>query len=185
MPTNAIVDLSDRDEHDATHRLDRVQTMPNRIAVLLLAAVLPAVSFADKAVEKALVGQNLASFEREAAVVRDGLLPGGVYGFMSDNDKARVDEKLDEMHKLLQDHGGSGGLSANDKVTLLNTQEELNALLLRNDNNRLVCERGAHTGSRIHVTTCQTYGEIMERQRRDRGTLSDIQRQPQTQRDGL
>lgn len=159
--------------------------MRNRIVVLLLAAVVPCVSFADKAVEKPVVGQNLEAFEREAAAVREGMVPGGVYGFMGDNDKIRVEKKLDEMHALLQDHAGAGGLSATDKVTLLNAQEELNALLLRNDSNRLICEHGTHTGSRIHVTTCQTYGEIMERQRRDRGTLSDIQRQPQTQRDGL
>lgn len=65
----------------------------------------------------------------------------------------------------------------------MNAQEQLNALLLQNDNNRLICERGARTGSRIQVTTCQTHGELVEREHRDRQTMGDLQRKAQSQRE--
>ena len=157
----------------------------NRYALsILFATLLPVLCYADKANEKAVTAQSLESFEKEAASVRDGMQPGGTYQFIKDADKTRVEQRLDDMHRLLQEHGGVAGLSAQDKVTLLNEQGELNALLLQNDSNRLICERGAHTGSRIHVTTCQTYGEMMERQARDQHSRDTLQRQPQTQRDG-
>lgn len=155
--------------------------MHHRLLVLLLAgAFAPSFAHADAALEKAVVGQTLERFEREAASVREGLRPEGVYGFMKDEDKRRVQTQLDQMHQLLADH--PEGLSSQDKVLLLNTQGELNALLLQNDNNRLVCENGTRTGSRIHVTTCRTHGEIVRREQHDRDALSDVQRQPQTQK---
>jgi hypothetical protein len=150
------------------------------LMVMLLLA--PALCFADKANEHPLVAQTLTSFESEAATVREGLLPGGTYSFMKDADKARVEQRLDEMHKLLQDHAAQGELSKPDKIALLNAQEALNALLLQNDSNRLICENGTRTGSRIHVTTCKTFGEIMTRQQNDQRVLSDLQKQPQNQR---
>jgi hypothetical protein len=130
---------------------------------------------------KPVVAQTLATFEREAAAVRDGMQAGGIYGYIGSDDRGRVEQRLQSMQRLLERHSGDAALPEADKVTLLNTQEELNALLLQNDNNRLECERGAHTGSRIHVTTCHTHGELMRRQRQDQGALSDLQRQPQTQ----
>ena len=131
--------------------------------------------------EKPVVAQTLADFERQAAAVRDGMQAGGTYSYMREEDKQRVEQRLGEMQHLLEQHAAQAQLAQPDKVVLINAQEDLNALLLQNDNNRLECERGAHTGSRIHVTTCHTHGELMERQRRDQGALGDLQRQPQTQ----
>lgn len=152
--------------------------------LVIALAGFPGLGHADKANERPVVAQTLEAFEREAGTVREGLQAGGTYGFMTDADRQHVEERLQAMHALLQAHAGQDTLSADDKVALLNAQEQLNALLLQNDSNRLVCERSAHTGSRIRVTTCQTYGEIMARQQRDRNTLGALQRQPQTQREG-
>lgn len=154
--------------------------LPLIAAVLGALFFLPPLAHADAAVDKAVGAQTLEQFEREAANVRAGLQPQGVYGFIKDDDRRRVETQLELMHKLLQDH--PSGLSAQDKVVLLNAQEELNALLLQNDNNRLECERGTRTGSRIHVTTCHTHGELMQRERNDRQLLGDLQKQPQNQK---
>lgn len=131
--------------------------------------------------EKPVVAQTLADFDRQAAAVRDGMQAGGTYSYIREEDKQRVEQRLTEMRQLLERHAGDAQLPQQDKVALLNAQEELNALLLQNDNNRLECEHGARTGSRIHVTSCHTHGELIERQRRDQGALGDLQRQPQTQ----
>src|SRR5262249_35021216 len=111
----------------------------------------------------------------------EGMQAGGVYSYINEGDKHRVEEHLDQMQRLLQAHSTQSELSQGDRIALFNSQEELNALLLQNDNNRLECENGTHTGSRIHVTSCKTHGERMERERRDRSALGDVLRQPQTQ----
>jgi len=165
--------------HDAV-LTERRSEMLKRCALLFALVGLPQLCMADAAIEKAVVAQNLEKFEQEAATVRQGMQGDGVYAYMSDADKRNVEKQLDAMHKLLQEH--PQGLSSQDKVQLLNTQGELNALLLQNDNNRLVCENGTRTGSRIHVTSCRTHGEIVRREQHDRQALSDVQRQPQTQK---
>jgi hypothetical protein len=109
---------------------------------------------------------------------------GGVYEHMKSADKDHVEAGLERMHKLLQDHVAQDELSQPEKVALLNMQEEVNAILLHNDSNRLICEIGTATGSRIRVKTCNTYGELMARQERDQRLLGDKQQQPQTQRAG-
>jgi hypothetical protein len=133
------------------------------------------------AVERPVVAQTLADFDKQSAAVRVGMEADGVYGYIKDDDKHRVEQRLDEMHRILQRNSAQPELPKSDRIALLNAQEELNALLLQNDNNRLECENGTRTGSRIHVTSCHTHGELMQRQRQDQGTLDDIQRQPQTQ----
>jgi hypothetical protein len=161
--------------------------MQKCIFVVSLAVLLPSLCMAGTAaapVEKPLVAQTLESFDQEAAAVRQGLEVGGVYEFMKPADRTRVETRLDEMHNLLQNHSTQGELSPQEKQTLFNTQEEINAVLLHNDNNRLICETAAPPGSRIKVNTCHTYGELMERQEKDRRALGDTQRQPQNQRSG-
>jgi hypothetical protein len=159
--------------------------MLKRLALIAMAVTLPSFCLADQAVEKRLVAQTLGSFDQEATTVRQGMQPGGVYEYMKSADKSRVETGLDQMHKLLQDHAAQAGLSPQDKVALLNAQEEVNAVLLHNDNNRLICEIAAPTRSRIRVKTCRTYGELMVRQERDQRLLGEKQQQPQTQRSGL
>ena len=150
--------------------------------VLLLAApVFCAAASKGTAKEKPVVAQTLADFDIQAAAVHEGMQPGGIYSYINDSDKRRVEQHLDEMHRILQQHATQTELSQSERVALFNSQEELNAVLLQNDNNRLECESGAHTGSRIHVTTCKTHGELMQRQRQDQSALNDLQRQPQTQ----
>ena len=159
---------------------------PSLFRPLLVVAVAALPAFCAAATngtanEKPIVAQTLADFERQAEAVRAGMQAGGVYSYIREEDQRRVEQRLTEMQHLLVQHAEQAQLPQQDKVALLNAQEDLNALLLQNDNNRLECERGARTGSRIHVTTCHTHGELMERQRRDQGALGDLQRQSQTQ----
>jgi hypothetical protein len=154
------------------------------LALVALTMLAPAFCAADAPVEKPVVAQTLESFETEAATVREGMHPGGVYGYIKPADKERVEAGLERMQKLLHDHSGQPELSREDKVALLNAQEEVNAILLQNDNNRLVCERAAPTGSRIKVTTCHTHGELAASEKHDQDLLSDRQAQPQTRCQG-
>ena len=158
--------------------------MIKRLVFVVLMAIVPVLGCADPAVEKRLDAQSLDAFDQQATAVRQGMQPGGVYEYMKQSDKTHVETGLEQMRKLLQGHATQAELSPQDKVALLNTQEEVNAVLLHNDDNRLVCEIAAPPGSRIRVKTCHTYRELMARQERDQGLLGDKQKQPQTQRNG-
>ena len=155
-----------------------------RLVVLAACVLSPGLCLSDPkglANETPVVAQKLDAFEREASAVREGMQAGGVYSYISEPDKARVEQRLDAMHKLLEDQASQSDLSTQNKVALMNDEEAVNALLLQNDNNRLECEHGARTGSRIHVTTCRTHGELMKRQQQDHDAMAEVLRKPQTQ----
>ncbi len=52
------------------------------LVLVALAILAPAFCAADAPIEKAVVAQTLESYETEAATVRDGMQPGGVYGYI-------------------------------------------------------------------------------------------------------
>src|SRR4051812_15344694 len=109
--------------------------MFRRLVIILLAAT-PMFCAADSknaANEKPVVAQTFADFELQSAAVREGMQSGGIYSYISDDDKRRVEQRLDEMHRLLQEHSTQSELSKADRIALFNSQEDLNAVLLQND----------------------------------------------------
>ena len=144
-----------------------------RCLILLGALLLSGSAFAANtpATDKPLVGQSLESFNAEAAKIREEMKPGGAYSHIQASDRGRVEARLNEMEKLLSTHSAQGDLRPEDKVHLVNAQEEVNGILHHNDNNRLVCEHVAPVGSHMPVTTCRTFGEIMEQHKSDQDYL--------------
>ena len=145
-----------------------------RCLILLGALLLSGSAFAANSPttdNKALVGQSLESFNAEAAKIREEMKSGGAYSHIQASDRGRVEARLSEMEKLLSSHAGQGDLRAEDKVHLVNAQEEVNGILHHNDNNRLVCEHVAPVGSHVPVTTCRTFGEVMEQHKSDQDFL--------------
>jgi hypothetical protein len=150
--------------------------------VFLAAALLQsgvACAAADTATEKPLVARTFDAFKQDSARIRTQMQPGGVYEHTSASDQARVEARLGDMYKLLEAHSSQAEMKEADKVALLNAQEEINGVLQHNDNNRLVCEHVAPVGSHRPVTSCQTYGQMMARQRADQKNLEDRMRTPQ------
>jgi hypothetical protein len=144
-------------------------------AMLLQAGALYAVDVA----EKPLVAKTFDAFKQDSARIHQQLQAGGQYEYTSDADKARVEARLKEMSQLLEAHSTQSEMVETDKVALANAQEEINGILHNNDNNRLVCEHVAPVGSHRPVTTCQTYGQMMARERNDQKYLQDRMRTPQ------
>jgi hypothetical protein len=144
-----------------------------RCLILLGALLLAGSAFAANtpATDKPLVGQSLESFNTEATKIRDEMKPGGAYSHIQPGDRSRVESRLAEIEKLLSTHAGQADMRAEDKVHLVNAQEEVNGILHHNDNNRLVCEHTAPVGSHVPVTTCRTFGEIMEQHKADQDFL--------------
>lgn len=101
-----------------------------------------------------------ADFDAVAADVRKEMEGGGRYAYVRPEERAKVDAGLARMRALFEQAQSVERMSGEQKITLFNAQETVNAILAQRDRDRLVCERGAQTGSRIISTRCRTYGEI-------------------------
>jgi hypothetical protein len=138
-----------------------VKLLPAFACFLLVTAAYAA---DDRVIEKPLIAQTLDGFHKESGEIRDQLRPGGRYEFVKNDDRAKIDARLATMEGILVRHASQNDLSGNDKIAMLNAQEEINGILRHNDTNRLICESRPPMGSNLPIKTCRTYGEV-ERQR--------------------
>ena len=120
-----------------------------------------------------------ASFDAVADKVRGQMVKGGRFGFVSKKEFAQVNSNLDAMEGLFAKYGDVANMNNDTKVALFNHQEVVNGILLKRDNNRLICSRMAPTGSHIRVTKCRTYGEIQRQQTVTKDWLQDHWMGPQ------
>ncbi len=117
-------------------------------------------------VEQVLQAQTTEEFTIQADGVRAQMQTGGRYEFVTNAERSTVEQRLNDMQKLLAEHGPASSMNDANRVALFNAQEAVNAILNQRDAKRLICERRAPTGSHVPQNNCRTYGEI-ERRRRE------------------
>jgi hypothetical protein len=120
------------------------------LAVALMFSTAPG---AKKTAERPLTAESRTLFEDQSAAIRQ-----------------QVERNLQTMGDLLARHTDAAALAERDKAALLQAQENVNAILTRNDGRRLICERSRPTGSHLGKDKCVTFAE-RERQRR----LSEVE----------
>ena len=96
------------------------------------------------------------AFAAQAAEVRKEMGDEGRYRELSEADRAAVDADIQRIEGLLQRKGSAEKLNASEQVDLVNAQERINALLTKNDGNRLICTLEERTGTKFKVKVCQT-----------------------------
>ncbi|MEO7431601.1 MAG: hypothetical protein ABIR62_06180 [Dokdonella sp.] len=100
------------------------------------------------------------AFEAVAANLRKQMAAAGRYAFVKADERAKVEQGLDAMQALFAANESIDRMDKTMRVKLFNAQEVVNSILTLRDRDRLICERGAQTGSRIVSTSCHTYGDI-------------------------
>jgi hypothetical protein len=174
------------DVHSAS--MPKQEIVMNRFVMVAAVLVLaPCATFvtAAHAASRPLVAKTLDSFKQDEARILKNMQQGGKYGYISGPERARVEKSLEIMQKLLTEHANASDLRAEDKVALVNAQEEVNSILTQNDNDRLVCEHKAKMGTKFPVTTCRTYGEMkIEQMEAQRYLDSHSHGQPLTEQNG-
>lgn len=100
------------------------------------------------------------AFESAAASVRKEMGTDGRYAYVKADERAKVEASLVEMGALFVENGSVDKMDKATRVKLFNAQEVVNSILTLRDRDRLICERGAPTGSRIVSTSCRTYGSL-------------------------
>lgn len=94
------------------------------------------------------------SFHEQVAQVRAGLTPSGTYGFLSAQDRARVEQEIVAMDALIQRYGTVRTMDGAKKVELYNAQESANRILTRGRAGNIRCAWTEQTGSHISRTLC-------------------------------
>jgi hypothetical protein len=130
------------------------------IALVLAAADALAGENKSKVWDRPVDVDTRDGFAITARQVRENMKAGGRYEFVRTNERKKIEKDLDTISGLLLKAGSVAAMSQPESASLFNAQEHLNAVLTRNDSNRLICEQGSSAGASIVVTTCTTLGEI-------------------------
>lgn len=125
-----------------------------------IAALACAPVAAKKPPEQVVVADTPEKFEVLVASVREEMAPGERYEFLSGKDLETVNRTLDMMSGLLARNGSIAAMNKEDLARMMSYQEQVNGLLARNADDRLVCTHENPVGSHIPVTKCHTVREI-------------------------
>ena len=148
------------------------------MAVILAMLFALPLSAKDK-VEPAVNANTKDSFDAVSTWVRKEMAPGGRYSYVSAAERSTVDAKLNEMGGLYAKTPDIAQMTDAQKLEMFNNQQEVNAILSKRDNDRLVCKREIPVGSHIPVKSCETAGVIEARRRNDREYLQRRMSTPQ------
>ena len=140
-------------------------------------------ALAKDKVEPAVNASDKDAFATVSSWVRGQMREGGRYEHVTPSERTRVNERLDEMTGLFEQAPAVDRMSDEQKLRMFNSQEEVNAILAKRDNERLVCKNVKPIGSHIPVRQCMTAGELEARRRADDQYLRRTQQTPQHKSD--
>ncbi|WP_440222231.1 hypothetical protein ACQQ2N_14180 [Dokdonella sp. MW10] len=114
-----------------------------------------------------------ADFRAEADRIRASMGEGGRHAGIASREKGRVEALLITMQSLFDARGGGGAFNETDRIAAMNAQEEINAILLRNDGDRIVCEFVTQTGSHRRSKICMTAAQREQQRRENQSALGE------------
>ena len=146
------------------------------VVVFVAAALASGSSWAAEKAQPAVKADTKEAFVEAASKAREQMKEGGRYSRVSADERSKVDARLDEMGHLFDERGSVAQMSDDEKVRLFNAQEEINSILAKKDNDRLICRNEAPIGSHLPVKTCKTVGEIERQRKADSRGLESLQK---------
>ena len=147
------------------------------VIALFIAALVALPLSAKEKTDPAVNANTKDTFETVSTWVRQQMDVGGRYSYVTPGERSKINGKLDEMSKLFQKRSDVAQMMDAEKTAMFNSQQQVNAILAKHDNERLICKNEMPIGSHIPVKTCSTAGEIEARRRSD---LQYLQRTQQT-----
>jgi hypothetical protein len=137
--------------------------IPRILVGLLLAGML---ATANASTGKYITSKDLQTFDAQSKDVTAGMTKGGRFEFVSTSEQARVTELLGLIHDILVKYPDVKTIGERDKLTVFNSQEEVNEILTKGDGNRLICANEAPVGSHLSKKVCVTQAK-KEQQREE------------------
>lgn len=130
------------------------------VGMVLGIVLLPLGTVYASKIEPAVKADTKDAFNAVAAQVRKEMVPGGRYEFIQPAERNTVDTGLTDMQALFDKYGTVAGMDKDAKFKLYLDQENVNAILTRRDDRRIICKSERPMGSLLPKSTCRTYGEI-------------------------
>ena len=85
--------------------------------------------------------------------------PNGEYSRFDEGQIARMKTAQDNVFRMLSGVNSLDDLSENQKIEVSNSLDEVKAILLANEGNRLICYRERKTGTNLLTKRCETYAD--------------------------
>lgn len=134
----------------------------------------------DKA-EPAVNANTKDSFDAVSTWVRKEMNAPGRYSYVTAAERNTINSKFEQMSGLYAKTPDIAQMTDAQKLQMFNDQEQINAILAKRDNDRLVCKNEIPVGSHIPVKSCETAGTIEARRRNDQDYLQRRMITPQLQ----
>lgn len=126
------------------------------LLALACAVLLPTIVHAAKQKSWNFAVDSPAEFEAQAAEIRQEMGTDGQYGAISVNDRKAVEADLERIEAILTSKDSMDRLNDQQKIDIVNAQERINAVLTKNDGNRLICTMEQRTGTKFKEKVCVT-----------------------------
>ena len=153
--------------------------LKRRFIVLAAIAIMVTAGAAHAVKTETIVkADNKVSFAAAVTQVQAQMQPGGRYSNVSPEERQQLDRNLAQMQAMLDEYGAVSAMDQAHRVELFNAQEVVNTTLTHRDNERLVCERQAPTGSNIPRSTCRRYGDIVQTRHNTQQVMDDMKHVP-------
>jgi hypothetical protein len=110
--------------------------------------------------------------------------PSGEYSRFDEGQVARMKHAQDNVFRILSDVDSLDELSENQKIEVSNSLDQVKAILLANEGNRLICYREKKTGTNLLTKRCETYADREARAREAQQQMMDNNTRAQTEHGG-
>jgi len=117
------------------------------------------------------------------AVLREEMEPGGRFSRIEPEERDRVEAALGRMALELEGKASLAELDDEARVRVYNLQEQVNAILLKRDDERVVCEYRKQIGSNRKQAFCETVGERLARREGNRDAMDRLNKRIQVCKD--
>ena len=110
--------------------------------------------------------------------------PNGEYSRFDEGQLARMKKAQDNVFRMLSGVNSLNDLSENQKMEVSNSLDEVKAILLANEGNRLICYREKKIGTNLLTKRCETYADREAHARESERAMRDMSRSYQTENGG-
>lgn len=118
---------------------------------------------------------NKQNFEAVMAAIKQQMGAGGRWQYVSAKERTVIDATFADMAKLFDQYGSVDRMNANTQARLLTDQSTVNAILTREDGDRIVCTSYVPVGTHFPRKVCKPYSQIQAEQFQAQKSLQDLE----------
>ena len=108
----------------------------------------------------------------------------GEYSRFDEGQISRMKQAQDNVFRMLAGVNSLDDLNETQKIEVSNSLDQIKAILLANEGNRLICYREKKTGTNLLTKRCETYADREARARDSQQQMIDANNRAQTRSGG-